>query len=161
MTKETGPKTDRSIYVMPSFVNLVADDLAATERLYAAAGFVTLATIPGPHGAPALLHLRRQKYQDILVTPGAAVPGTTSASFAAGDVELSEVAGQLRAAGADVKGPYDTPWFTTDVAFTDGDGNKVILTAPRVADQAQAQEWVGSKIKGDFEVPDGISHSAH
>lgn len=160
MTEKTGPKIDRSIYAMPMFVNLVAEDLAATERLFAAAGFVTLATIPGPDGAPFLVHLRREKYQDVLVTPGTATPGSTSVSFAAGDVELAEVAEQLRAAGADVNGPYDTPWFTTDVVFTDGDGNKIILTAPRAADQAQAQEWVGSQITGDFEIPDEVSINA-
>jgi len=63
----------------------------------------------------------------------------------------------LRAAGADVRGPLDTPWFSTDVAFTDADGNKIILTAPRVADQARTQEWVGSHIAGDFEAPTGSS----
>lgn len=135
------------------FVNLVSRDLDATKDLYAAAGFVTLATIPGPNGVPSLVHLRRQKYQDILVTPGTSVSGTTTASFAAGDVDLLEVAKQLRATGADVNGPYDTPWFSTDVAFTDADGNKIILTAPRAVDQKQAQEWVGSHITGDFEIP--------
>lgn len=111
----------------------------------------------GPDGAPLLVHLRREKYQDILVTPGTAVSGSMTASFAAGDVDLAEVAEQLRGAGADVSGPLDTPWFSTDVAFTDTDGNKMILTAPRTADQAQAQEWVGTNIAGDFEVPTGAS----
>jgi hypothetical protein len=160
MTEKTGPEIDRSIYPMPMFVNLVAENLAATERLYAAAGFVTLATIPGPGGAPSLVHLRREKYQDILVTPGTAASGSTSASFAAADVDLAEIAEQLRATGADVNGPYDTPWFTTDVTFTDNDGNKIILTAPRAADHAQAQEWVGSQITGDFEIPDGAAFNA-
>lgn len=160
MTKKTGPEIDRSIYPMPMFVNLVSRDLAATEHLYSAAGFVTLATIPGADGAPSLVHLRREKYQDILVTPGASVSGSTTASFAAGDVDLAEVAEQLRAAGADVSGPYDTPWFSTDVMFADADSNRIILTAPRVADQAQAQEWVGSNIAGDFEIPTGTSSDA-
>jgi len=160
MTKKTGPEIDRSIYPMPMFVNLVSQDLTATESLYAAAGFVTLATIPGPGGAPSLVHLRREKYQDILVTPGTSVSGSTTASFAAGDVDLAEVAEQLRAAGADVSGPYDTPWFSTDVTFTDADSNRIILTAPRVADQAQAQEWVGSNIVGDFEIPTASSSDA-
>lgn len=157
MTEKTGPEIDRSIYPMPMFINLVSRDLTATERLYAAAGFVTLATIPGPGDAPALVHLRRERYQDILVVPGAAITGSTTASFAAGNVDLAEVAEQLRAAGADVSGPLDTPWFSTDVTFTDADGNKIILTAPRVADHAQAQEWVGNHIAGDFEVPTGAS----
>jgi predicted lactoylglutathione lyase len=153
MTEKTGPAIDRSIYPMPMFVNLVSRDLDATQALYAAAGFVALATIPGRDGAPLLVHLRREKFQDILVIRGTSVSGSTTASFAAGDVDLVEVAKRLRAAGAEVTGPYDTSWFATDVAFTDADGNKIILTAPRTVDQRQAREWVGGNITGDFEVP--------
>lgn len=154
MTEKNGPAIDRSIYVMPMFVNLVVSDLAAAAALYASAGFVTLATIPGPGGVPSLLHLRREKYQDILMTQGAAVHGTVSASFAAGDIDLNEIADRIRLAGGDVTGPIDTPWFTTDVTFTDADGNTTTLTAPRSADQAAAQAWASDEITGDFEIPD-------
>ncbi|MGY1550702.1 VOC family protein [Microbacterium sp. A588] len=157
MTEKTGPIIDRSIYPMPMFINLVVSDLAAAEALYAQAGFVTLATIPGPGGIPSLVHLRRQKYQDILMTQGAPGGGTTSASFAAGDVDLDRVADSLRTAGAGVSGPLNTPWFTTDVSFSDADGNTVTLTAPRAADQAQAQVWASDQISGDFDLPDGFS----
>ena len=157
MTEKTGPAIDRSIYPMPMFINLVVSDLAASEALYAQAGFVTLATIPGPGGIPSLVHLRREKYQDILMTQGAPAPGTASASFAAGDVDLAGVAERLRAAGAEVVGTIDTPWFTTDVSFSDADGNTVTLTAPRASDQAQAQVWVNDQISGDFEIPEGFS----
>jgi predicted enzyme related to lactoylglutathione lyase len=157
MTKETGPVIDRSIYAMPMFINIVVSDLAAAEALYAQAGFVTLATIPGPGGVPSLVHLRREKYQDILMTQGVPSRGTTSASFAAGDGDLAGVADRLRSAGAEVAGPIDTLWFTTDVTFTDADGNTVTLTAPRAADQAQAQAWASNQISGDFEIPEGFS----
>lgn len=157
MTENHGPAIDRSIYVMPMFVNFVVSDLAASEALYASAGFVTLATIPGPGGVPSLVHLRREKYQDILMTQGATVPGSISASFAAGDVDLEKVADRLRSAGAEVVGPLDTPWFTTDVTFTDKDGNTVTLTAPRMADQAAAQAWASDQITGDFELPEGTA----
>ena len=157
MTEKTGPVIDRSIYAMPMFVNFVVADFAAAEALYAAAGFVTLATIPGPGGVPSLVHLRREKFQDVLMTQGAPARGTTSASFAAGDVDLAGVADSLRSAGAEVAGPIDTLWFTTDVSFTDADGNIVTLTAPRAADQAQAQAWASDQISGDFEIPDGFS----
>lgn len=157
MTEKTGPAIDRSIYAMPMFVNFVVSDLAAAEALYAEAGFVTLATIPGPGGVPSLVHLRREKYQDVLMTQGAPARGTTSASFAAGDVDLAGVADRLRSAGAEVAGPIDTLWFTTDVSFSDADRNTVTLTAPRAADQAQAQGWASNQISGDFEIPDGFS----
>lgn len=157
MTEKNGPAIDRSIYPMPMFVNFVVSDLAAAEALYAAAGFVPLATIPGPDGAPSLVHLRREKYQDILMTPGAAVRGTVSVSFAAGDVGLADVADRVRSAGGEVAGPFDTPWFTTDVRFIDGDGNTVTLTAPRMADQAAAQAWARDQITGDFQPPEGAT----
>lgn len=156
MTEKNGPAIDRSIYVMPMFLNVVVSDLAAAESLYASAGFVTLATIPGPGGVPSLVHLRREKYQDILMTQGAPVHGTVFASFAAGEVDLDEVADRIRSAGGDVTGPIDTPWFTTDVRFADADGNTVALTARRMADQVAAQAWVNDQITGDFEVPEDV-----
>lgn len=132
------------------FANLVVRDLVRTEALYAHAGFVALATIPGPNG-PQLLHLRRMRQQDLLITPGEPVPGSTSISFSAGDVDLAAAAAALRQAGATVEGPVDTAWFSTDVRFTDPDGNAIILTAPRTADQEQARAWVrDGGIEGDF-----------
>lgn len=154
MTETKGPAIDRSIYVMPMFANLAVSDFSAAEALYASAGFVNLATIPGPGGVPSLVHLRRERYQDILMTQRPAVRGSTSVSFAAGDVDLGEVAASLHEAGAQVNGPLDTPWFTTDLTFTDHDGNAVTLTAPRMADQAEAQAWVNDQITGDFERPE-------
>lgn len=151
MTKNNEPAIDRSIYPMPMFVNLVVSNLAAAEALYASAGFITLAAIPGPGDVPSLVHLRREKYQDILMTQGPAERGTTTASFAAGAIDLAVVAERIRAAGGDVTGPIDTPWFTTDVTFSDADGNTVTLTAPRQVDQAAAQAWVADQITGDFE----------
>ncbi|HCH46690.1 MAG TPA: glyoxalase [Glutamicibacter sp.] len=156
MTEKNGPDIDRSIYPMPMFINLVVSDLTAGEAFYASAGFVTLATIPGPGGVPSLVHLRREKYQDILMTQGTAARGTVSASFAAGQIDLDEVADSIRGAGGNVTGPIDTPWFTTDVTFSDPDGNTVTLTAPRMVDQTAAQAWVNDQITGDFEAPESV-----
>ncbi|WP_165168345.1 hypothetical protein [Rothia uropygialis] len=52
---------------------------------------------PGPGGVPSLVHLRREKYQDILMAQGAAAHGSVSASFTAGDVNLEEVGDRLGA----------------------------------------------------------------
>lgn len=147
------PEIDRSVYLMPMFVTHTVRDLAAAEGLYAAAGFAALATVPGPDGAPAVVHLRRQRHQDVLLASGEPVTGTTSASFAAGDVDLAAVAEQLRQAGAEVTGPVDTPWFSTDLTFTDRDGNTTTLTAPRQADADAAQEWAAQQIVGVFDRP--------
>jgi len=162
MTENSTPPIDRSIYPMPMFVNLVVADLERTAALYARAGFVTLATIPGPDN-PRLLHLRRMRNQDLLVTRGEPAAGSMTVSFAAGDVDLAAVAAELRAAGATVQGPFDTPWFTTDVRFTDPDGTTVVLTARRMADVDAVEEWARDSIRGDFvrpETPDGPRGSA-
>ncbi|GAA1346870.1 VOC family protein [Falsarthrobacter nasiphocae] len=156
----TGPVIDRSIYAMPMFASLIVRDLAAAEQLYAAAGFVTLASIPDHEGAPAVLHLRREKYQDILLVKGTPSPGSTTVSFAASDVDLVSVAEHLRSAGADVAGPAPTPWFSTDLTFTDTDGNTVTLTAPRTAEKDAAQEWVHDRVTGDFELVPETRHGA-
>ncbi len=149
MTEKSAPVIDRSIYPMPMFVNLVVSDLERTATLYAHAGFITLATIPGPEN-PQLLHLRRMRNQDLLVTRGEPAAGSMTVSFAAGDVDLTAVAAELRDAGAIVEGPFDTPWFTADVRFTDPDGTTVVLTARRMADWDDAEAWAKDSIHGDF-----------
>ncbi len=151
MTTHTQPAIDRTIYPMPMFVNLVVSNLADASALYEAAGFFTLATIPGPEGETALVHLRREKYQDILMTHGEPIAGTVTASFAAGDVDLQEVADRVRAAGGDAEGPFDTAWFSHDVIVRDADGNAITLTAPRMQDAEQARAWAHDTIQGDFE----------
>ena len=66
-----GTTIDRGIYVMPQFVTFEVADLAAARRWYVnGLGFVELAVLPGPEGEPALVHLRRFRYQDILLVPG-------------------------------------------------------------------------------------------
>lgn len=159
MTQNNGPAIDRSIYAMPMFANLAVSDISSAEKLYASAGFVTLATIPDPGGTPSLIHLRREKYQDILMAQGEAPHGSVSTSFAAGDVDLEDVAGRLRSSGAEVTGPIDTPWFSTDVTFADEDGNTITLTAPRTADCAESRAWADAQIKGDFEQPESSSRN--
>jgi hypothetical protein len=157
----TAPAIDRTIYPMPMFATFRVADIAAAEAFYQAVGFVSLATIPGPDGSPAVVHLRRMTYQDILLTPGEPErgrgSGTATVSFAAGGQDLAQLADALRAAavqGARVEGPTDTPWFTSDLTIDDPDGNRVILTAPREAELGRAREWARETIKGDFVVKD-------
>ncbi|MGY1701959.1 VOC family protein [Geodermatophilus sp. SYSU D00766] len=144
MTGTAAPGVDRDVYPMPAFVTFPVSDLAATTRWYEALGFVVLATLPGPGGTDSLVHLRRQRYQDLLLVPGRPTPGPR-VGFAAGEEDLDERAARLRrhaaAAGGSVEGPVDTPWFTRDLVATDPDGYVVVLTAPRLADVAAAPEW--------------------
>jgi catechol 2,3-dioxygenase-like lactoylglutathione lyase family enzyme len=141
MTATEAPGVDRDVYPMPAFVTFPVTDLGAMTRWYEALGFVVLATLPAPGGGDALVHLRRHRYQDLLLVPGRPTPGPR-VSFAAGEEDLDARAALLRrAGGGSVEGPVDTPWFSRDLVATDPDGYVVVLTAPRLADVAASPEW--------------------
>lgn len=154
MNNQTGPEIDWSIYVMPMFVHFTVEDLDAGESFYNALGFVTLATIPDMDGNAQLVHLRRIKHQDILMTAGTPGSAGTPITFAAGGEDLSKLTEKVKQLyGAVVTGPVDTLWFTKDVTIDDPDGNRVIFTEPRMAEQTSALKWAQQNISGDFEAP--------
>ncbi|MGW8532034.1 MULTISPECIES: VOC family protein [Nocardiopsidaceae] len=156
MSENTASVIDRTIYPMPMFVTFQVADIAAAESFYHSVGFISLAVLGAPDGPPAVVHLRRMKYQDILLVPGEPERGSTTASFSAGGQDLTALAEALRAdlpPGAAVEGPSDTPWFTSDLTVEDPDGNRVILTAYREAEADDAKEWVKDNMQsGDFVV---------
>ncbi|MET9066155.1 VOC family protein [Streptosporangium sandarakinum] len=124
----------RDIYGMPAFVSLTVADLDRTVDWYVnGLDFISLFTVPGPGGEPALVHLRRWRYQDILVRPGKADPGKGWTIGVMADLEqLDALAERARAhGGGTVEGPADTPWNTTDLRVTDPDGYTVVYTARR------------------------------
>jgi catechol 2,3-dioxygenase-like lactoylglutathione lyase family enzyme len=129
------PVVDTAIYPMPLFVRLEATDLARSRAFYTGAlDFIELAVLPGPGGAPFLVHLRRWRHQDILLVPARgpvrAAQGL-GVGLAAERAALAGLAERARAAGAEVDGPLDTPWNTVDVTVTDPDGLRLTYTAPR------------------------------
>jgi catechol 2,3-dioxygenase-like lactoylglutathione lyase family enzyme len=138
------PPISRAIYGMPMFATLLARDLQATVSWYTdGLGFINLFTMPGPDGAPVLVHLRRWQFQDLLIRParGPVTPGDgCQLSFAAVYGELDALAERARAHGAGrVDGPADTPWNTRDLTAADPDGQVVVFTAarpPELADPA-------------------------
>jgi len=155
MTSREAPGVDREIYPMPMFVTLPVRDLVASTAWYETAGFALLATMPGragPDSPAALVHLRRLRFQDLLLVPGEPVPGPR-VTFAAGEDDLDVRAELLALELADsahqapdadkrrVAGPSDTPWFTRDLTLTDPDGYTIVLTAPRPADVARDEAW--------------------
>ena len=104
------------------FANFTVTNLVASEGLHHALGFITLATIPGMDGQVQLVHLRRMRYQDILMTAGAGTGNGPSITFDAGGQDLGELAaGAIGVQGAVVTGPIDTRWFATDVTIEDPD----------------------------------------
>jgi catechol 2,3-dioxygenase-like lactoylglutathione lyase family enzyme len=124
----------RDIYGMPAFTTLTVADLARTADWYTnGLDFIELFAMPGPDGTPVLVHLRRWRYQDILVRRGAPpVGGEWTISVMADVGELDELARRARDhGGGTVEGPHDTPWNTRDVRATDPDGYTVVYTARR------------------------------
>lgn len=122
------------VYPMPVFATVAATDVERTAAWFRdALGFGVMFVAPGSDGAPAMVHLRRARYQDVMVTKSFAVPDPGSAvtlTFQAGEAaDVALVAEQARAVdpGA-VEGPFDTPWNTRDVVVTDPDGNRFALT---------------------------------
>lgn len=129
------PVIDREIYAMPMFVTLPVADLDRSRAFYGALGVVELAVMPGPDGSVQVVHLRRYRYQDILLVPAeGSSPGrnTTRVSFAhTGPLDdLDRVAEAVAGLGTgEVTGPVTTPWRTVDVEARDPDGHLVVLTA--------------------------------
>jgi len=120
------------IYPMPFFATLTVDDPAAVAGWYQRAlGFGTM--FAGP-----VVHLRRHKYQDLLLAaPRPGLPPTTGGpalTFQA-DGEVDELATRAAAAaslGASrIEGPLDTPWNTRELRVTDPAGHRLVFTSRR------------------------------
>lgn len=124
------------IYPMPMFAKIAVPDVAAAAAWYQQAlGFSSVFQAPAVGGQPMLVHLRRRKYQDVLL-----VPTRTPASVAAGmlwlnfnaDGEVDSLAERARAVAAvgssAVMGPVDTPWNTRDLTVIDPAGNQLVFT---------------------------------
>jgi catechol 2,3-dioxygenase-like lactoylglutathione lyase family enzyme len=122
------PEVTRDIYGMPAFVTLTVADVERTVDWYVnGLDFIALFRMPG------LVHLRRWRYQDILVRPGRPpAGGEWTVSVMATAEQLAALAQRARAhGGGTVDGPADTPWNTRDLRATDPDGYTVVFTARR------------------------------
>jgi uncharacterized glyoxalase superfamily protein PhnB len=125
-------------YPMPMFATAVVSDLDAAADWYRAAGFRRIFT------QAIMIHMRRQKYQDLLlVNRGAPASGTDpglTVTFAAHDDDLDAIAASLRAhGGGQVAGPIARPWNTDELEVTDADGHKIMFTKVRDRQRTQAQ----------------------
>ena len=145
-SRRLDPGIDRDIYPMPSFPTLEVSDLHRSRAWYEALGFVTLAVVPSPDGTPLVVHLRRMRYQDILLVHGTPTPGYRT-SFAAGDVDLMAVAETARertlpdGAAGSIAGPERTPWYAFELTAIDPDGYAIVLTAPLLDASARDEDW--------------------
>jgi predicted lactoylglutathione lyase len=122
---------------MPAFVTLVASDLGATVRFFTdALDFAVMFSGPEVNGVPMLVHLRRARYQDVLVrqaAPGSDVAADPSLvpTFAAVDAAaVDELQARVEgAAGVVVRAAADTPWNTHELTVADPDGHRFTFTA--------------------------------
>ena len=144
------------VYPMPMFARLECEDLERARDWYVAAlGFGDMFSMPGPDGKPVMVHLRRRKYQDIMLVPRS----EDSEAESAGDVVTArpklllqfdadgEVAALYeRAKGAAAVGqavieePRVTPWNTRDLHATDPDGHALVFSE-RNHDRKLHEEW--------------------
>jgi catechol 2,3-dioxygenase-like lactoylglutathione lyase family enzyme len=125
-------------YPMPMFVTLAVADVAAVASWYERTlGFAIVFQAPGSGGKPSLVHLRRRKYQDVLMTPlppdAVAVesPSNLIVSFSA-EGEVDALADRARGSApfgqSAIAGPIDTPWNTRDLRVTDPAGHRLVFT---------------------------------
>jgi len=123
------------VYVMPMFLRLAASDPLRTIDFFTRVlDFDVMFRGPDAGGVPVLVHLRRSKYQDVLVMPSrqAVRPAMAlSISFAVADADALDALaeGIRRAAPESLEGPIDTPWNARELTVRDPDGNPFVFTA--------------------------------
>lgn len=121
------------IYPMPMFPTIAVADVPAVSAWYQAAlGFSVVFAAPGG----AMVHLRRRKYQDVLIVPARDAASVADSSLSItfnADGEIEELAARARHAanvgGSSVNGPVATPWNTLDLRVTDPAGHRLVFTA--------------------------------
>ena len=124
------------VYPMPMFVRLAASDPLRTVDFFTRVlDFDVMFRGPDADGVPVLVHLRRYKYQDILVMPSRRSVQPSAAltvSFAAADADaLDALAERIRRHAPDVlDGPRDMPWNARELTVRDPDGHAFVFFAP-------------------------------
>jgi len=129
------------IYPMPVFVTLFVRDVRSVAEWYERAlGFSVVFQAPAAEGhAPPMVHLRRRKYQDLLILPahndGGAGSSLTVTFNADGEIDaLADRARTEPALGVSaIEGPRHTAWNTTDLLVTDPAGHRIVFSARRTS----------------------------
>jgi uncharacterized glyoxalase superfamily protein PhnB len=126
---------------MPVFAAMETSDVDALAQWYHdALGFGIMFKMPGPGGQPTLVHLRRRKYQDVLILPiqpGSDIPevgrGWSLCLHAGEDIDqLVARAAALPVIGKTRVEPVtDTSWNTRQVRILDPDGRLLVFSQPR------------------------------
>jgi catechol 2,3-dioxygenase-like lactoylglutathione lyase family enzyme len=131
MTSIHKDTTLEDFYPMPMFINLEVADLDASAEWYQEAlGFRVV------FRTPELVHLRRERYQDVLLLPsseGESIsPGEgVVIQFQAGDTSVSKIASNAqRVVASNLDGPVEQPWNVRELTVQDPDGYRVRFSEP-------------------------------
>lgn len=161
-TTPTQPQTDPPhladhagypVYPMPVFVSVAAADVTRTSAWFRdVLGFGVMFVAPGS-GGPSMVHLRRAKFQDVMVAPaiGEVTPGSSiSVTFQAGEAgDVDALAYRISSLDPDaLEGPRDTPWNTRELTVTDPDGNRFTFTG-RGTQSTEDFESVMARLTGE------------
>jgi len=142
------------VYPMPMFARLECADLERSRDWYVTAlGFGDMFSMPGPDGTLVMVHLRRRKYQDIMLVPrtqdsaaraDAAAAHPRSALQFDADGEVTALFERAKAATsyglATITEPRVTPWNTRELQVTDPDGHALVFSE-RHDDPRIHEEW--------------------
>jgi len=144
------------VYPMPMFARLECADLERSRDWYVTAlGFGDMFSMPGPDGTLVMVHLRRRKYQDIMLVPRTQDSAATADAAAAAahprsalqfdaDGEVTALFERAKAATsyglATITEPRVTPWNTRELQVTDPDGHALVFSE-RHDDPRIHEEW--------------------
>lgn len=141
-------RIDREIYAMPAFTTLPVADLSLAVAWYGSLGFEVLAEMG--EGPMRVVHLRRYRYQDLLLVPASPATTPPASEPASGgarinfshtgpldDLDTMVAAAREQSTGT-VTGPTPTPWHAVEVEAIDADGHVVVMTARSATPPPQA-----------------------
>ncbi len=135
------------VYPMPTFVRFAVPDTERTAQWYVdALGFGVMFVGPEINGQPMMIHLRRRKYQDVLLVAGPPEGGAINWDATG---ELDALATRAMAVSPH-DGVRETPWGTTELHISDPHGHRLVFFAApaRRSDSIdEAMEAAAEKIR--------------
>lgn len=128
---------ESEFYKMPAFAALaVVNPPAAAEWYREALGFREVSRVYETERVLSFIHVRRERYQDLLLVPAAPGSPVGEGTGRAGarltfrtDGDVDELAAWAHAAGGlIVEGPVDKPWKAREVTVQDADGYRITFS---------------------------------
>ena len=138
-------------YPMPAFVTLKVKNLSASMEWYQSAlGFRSVfQSPPGSSDDATMVHLRRDRYQDLLLFSAQAEALEKSGqgvvlNFLPGEETVTRIANRAKEFGDfEVEGPVDRPWNVREITVHDPDGYRIrfseVLDADKSFDEVVGQ----------------------